>query len=87
MSDLKPYMYTKVHRIKQALKVGDLKVTHVYVLDRYVYVVEQFRVVFDAGAGGEEYHTFLVLVLLDEGEEEHEPLVWGTHNVALENDG
>ena len=53
------------------------------VLDRNVDVVEEFGVVFDGAARGEEYHAFLVFVLLDECEEQHEPLITRAYHVPL----
>ena len=43
--------------------------THMYIHDGDVNVVEQFRVKFDRVAGGEEHHDLLILVLLEECEQ------------------
>ena len=54
--------------------------------DRQVDVVEQLVVELDRHAGGEEHHELLLPVLLQEGEEQQESLLRGTHHVALGND-
>ena len=48
-----------------------------------VDVVEEFAVVFDAGAGGEEDDVFLGGVAFEEGEEEEEAHLGGAEHVAL----
>ena len=52
-----------------------------------VDVVEKFVVIFDRHTGAEEHHDLLLPVLLQEGEEEKESLVCGTHDIALQQNG
>ncbi len=40
--------------------------------------------IFDGHTGAEEHHDLLLPVLLQEGEEQKESLVCGTHDVALQ---
>ena len=51
--------------------------------DGQVDVVEELVVELDAHAGGEEDHDLLLAVLLQEGEEEEQPLLRGADHVAL----
>ena len=53
------------------------------ILDGDVDVVKQFGVVFHGTACREEYHTFLIFVLLDECKQQHKPLITRTNHVPL----
>lgn len=53
--------------------------------DRQVDVVEQFIVEFHRHTGREEDHQLLLAVLLQEGEEQHEALLWWAYHVTLKH--
>ena len=54
-----------------------------HTLDPLTYIVEQLVVELDGHAGGEEHHHLLLPVLLQEGKQQQEPFLRGTHHVAL----
>jgi len=56
------------------LQFLQLPSTHMYIHDRDVDIVEQFRVEFDRVAGGKEHHHLLAKVLLEEREQQKKPL-------------
>ena len=55
--------------------------THVDAHDGQIDVVEQLVVELDRHAAAEEHHHLLLPVLLQECEQQHEPLLRGTHHV------
>jgi len=55
-----------------------------YTSDWNVNVVQQLMKVFHFQTGTKEHHHFLVSVLPKEGEQQHEPFLRRTNNVALE---
>ena len=57
--------------------------THVDALNGQVNVVEEFVVVLDGHAGGEEDHDLLLAILLQEGEEQQKSLLRRAHDVTL----
>ena len=59
--------------------------THVDALNGQVNVVEEFVVVLDGHAGGEEDHDLLLAILLQEGEEQQKSLLGRAHDVALKS--
>lgn len=66
----KPYMVYHMC----PLQFLQLPSTHMYIHDRDVDVVEQFRVEFDRVAGGKEHHHLLAKVLLEECEQQKKSL-------------
>jgi len=57
--------------------------THVDALNGQVDVVEEFIVILDGHARGEEDHHLLLPILLQEGEEQQKSLLGRAHNVTL----
>ena len=60
-----------------------MKKTNVKIQNWNVDIVEQFRMILDRIAAGKEHNDLLLEIPFEESEEEHEPLIGMTDNIAL----